>query len=219
MLVDAHLFKTVKKTPIDHINQIFINHNGVMSFLTNEEDILKSNAYFGAEPYHLYLTNNNHEDWETGDIVLHMNGHIAEIEHIDGGPIINIRFKHESKYQIKAQRKDLLGTIIASTNKELHLSTLNLDFNELSDLLTYYGDQGFAKPIPEALIKSLINKSRNNNEPIQFDLDTKTMTIIEPEKTYTIDQIVHFYLNFNEDKTDRIGLQIKDWFTKKYNQQ
>ena len=43
------------RRPIEHINQLFKNENGVISYLTDAEDIVKSNAYFGANPQHLYF--------------------------------------------------------------------------------------------------------------------------------------------------------------------
>ena len=43
------------KTPKDHIGQLFRNDNGVISYLTDLEDIIKANAYFGAKPQHLYF--------------------------------------------------------------------------------------------------------------------------------------------------------------------
>lgn len=49
---------TDKVPPRDCLNKIFKNKDGVLSILTNLEDIIKSNSYFGAHPYNMYLLSN-----------------------------------------------------------------------------------------------------------------------------------------------------------------
>lgn len=55
-IVKVHMLPAKLKQPLDHLNQIFLNDTGVLSFLTDEEDIIKSAQWFGARPQHLYLT-------------------------------------------------------------------------------------------------------------------------------------------------------------------
>lgn len=60
--VKVVLIKDEMRSPQDHLNQIFKNENNVLSYLTDEEDIVKANGYFKAEPYHLYFLSNEGSD-------------------------------------------------------------------------------------------------------------------------------------------------------------
>jgi hypothetical protein len=50
LVAQVHVLATPKLSPADHINQLFKNEAGVYSILKTEEDIVKANRWFGAEP-------------------------------------------------------------------------------------------------------------------------------------------------------------------------
>jgi hypothetical protein len=56
VLVDVKMIDAPMHQPKDHINQVFKNKDGVLSFLSELEDIVKSNSYFDAKPQHVYFT-------------------------------------------------------------------------------------------------------------------------------------------------------------------
>lgn len=54
-----------EKIPNDCIGKLFINSDRVYSYLTDTEDMIKSNQHFGAVPYEMYAISN--EDPKVGD--------------------------------------------------------------------------------------------------------------------------------------------------------
>jgi len=55
MKVTGVFLKKDKQQPKDHINDVFVNSNGVVTILTDEEDIIKANGWFGAEPHDVHF--------------------------------------------------------------------------------------------------------------------------------------------------------------------
>lgn len=147
-----------KKTPKEHIDQIFLNANGVMSVLTDEEDILKANAYFGAEPYHIYFTNT--EKLVYGDYYL--QGATEDDSDIRNGPFQYLGNELPYGY----------AKIVASTNKDVWIKNSDVDYLSYSDYVSNHGYDG-AKIIGKEFVITYANRFNEGNpiKNILIDVD------------------------------------------------
>lgn len=143
--------------PSKFIGSIFKNENGVVSILNDEEDIIKANAYFRAEPQYLYYLSD--EGIKEGDWVLDStNKHRKVIGFRDGRLLLEgINFLSILSNSCKK--------IIATTNPDLKFKAYSKISNKNEDFT-------YCRPTDE-FIQQWIAKGTPEEIEVEYEVDTK----------------------------------------------
>lgn len=221
-IVDVYILPAKLKQPADHLNDIFLNDNGVLSFLTDEEDIIKSAQWFGARPQNLYFTLN--ERIQSGDWYLWLDNKQV----VQANSSLEILENHRINGDVRK--------IVATTDTDLYLN--NNDNTQcvapisIGFIMEYNNSFNKSNPINKVLLEYEVIHSRfeltEREQEYKLKLSMPHGTVITTpleKKTYDRDEVYKMFTTLSYEMAQQILGNISryptpivphEWFEQNY---